>query len=350
MKNIILTLSFVGILLNSVSAGRLFQLTSDPNDAITLNQPVPPEPQFTTLDQAEDYLENHIDIYPGEIEVMPTNLGLNWRIQSNAAEGITDAAAGSLWGGTEYYKLVEDQSVSPSVFKLDPLELGDPHQDAPLVLNVKAEQQSGTKYVHIQAYVVLQEELASGMDKAAQVEFWFKSDPNGFLWERCVNMLNTYDGYAYQGVGPLQSGQFNALWDAGTDKPSFKTSTGKIRVLVSHDRTDEFGSPISGSGWDGFEPEKGPTFTASGDAPVNLEVPIDVFNSFLVNNSISRIGSYDYVANSALFPVYDITNTQFMEIFTTSTPPDSGKYAVGLVFDTGGAAGGSMSLKLTPVH
>ena len=90
------------------------------------------------------------------------------------------------------------------------------------------------------------------------------------------------------------------------------------------------------------------TFTASGDAPVNLEVPPDVFNDFLLNNSIPRIGSYDYVANSALFPVYDITKAQFMDIF--GTPPDSGKYAFGLVFDSGGAAGGSMSLKLTPVH
>jgi len=281
---------------------------------------------------------------------MPTNLGWTWRMYSSKAEELTDAAAGSLWG-IEYYKLVEDQSVSPSVFKLDPVEEGDQHQGAPLVLNVKAEQASGTKHVDISAYVVLGEDSpGSYTDKAAQVEFWFKSDPDAFQWERCVNMPNTYDGYAYQGEGAVQSGQFYAIWDAGTDKPSFKTSTGKIRVLVSYDRTDEFGSPISGSGWDGFEPEKGPTFTASGDAPVNLEVPMDIFNSFLLANSISRIGSYDYVANSALFPVYDITNTQFMQIFTTSTPPDSGKYAVGVVFDTGGAASGSMSLKLTPVH
>ena len=186
------------------------------------------------------------------------------------------------------------------------------------------------------------------MDKAAQVEFWFKSDPNGFLWERCVNMLNTYDGYAYQGEGAVQSGQFNALWDAGTDKPSFKTSTGKIRVLVSHDRTDEFGSPISGSGWDGFEPEKGPTFTASGDAPLDFPHPTDHFDTFLRDNSISRIGSYDYVANSALFPVYDLTTDHLLGL--TGNNYTAGKYAFGLVFDSGGAASGAMSLKLTPVN
>ena len=346
MKNIILALSFVGILLNSVSAASLYQLTSDPNDAITLNQPAPPEPQFTTLELAKEYL--HAQALGGPI----TNLGEVFMINDWEISNYTDASAADV-AGIQYYNLVEDQSVSPSVFKLDPVVEGDQHQGAPLVLNVKAEQRSGTKYVDIEAYVVLATETPySYTDKTAQVEFWFKSDPDAFQWERCVSLKANVDGSAasYQTEGAVQSGRFSALWDAGTDKPSFKTSTGKIRVLVSYDRTDEFGNPISGSGWDGFEPEKGPTFTASGDAPVNLEVPMDIFNSFLLANSISRIGSYDYVANSALFPVYDITNTQFMQIFTTSTPPDSGKYAVGVVFDTGGAASGSMSLKLTPVH
>ena len=97
--------------------------------------------------------------------------------------------------------------------------------------------------------------------QTAQVEFWFKSDPDAFQWERCVSLKANIDGLAsYQTEGAVQSGHFCDLWDAGTDKPSFKTSTGKIRVLVSYDRTDEYGSPISGSGWDGFEPEKGPTF------------------------------------------------------------------------------------------
>ena len=279
-----------------------------------------------------------------------SNLGEILYINEYEIPTYTEASSADV-AGIQYYKLVEDQSVSPSVFKLDPVLVGDQHQGAPLVLNVKAEQRSGTKYVDIEAYVVLGTETPhSYTDKTAEVEFWFKSDPNAFQWERCVSLKANIEGSAgvYQTEGAVPSGQFRAIWDAGTDKPSFKTSTGKIRVLVSYDRTDEFGSPISGSGWDGFEPEKGPTFTASGDAPLDFPHPTDHFDTFLRDNSISRIGSYDYVANSALFPVYDLTTDHLLGL--TGNNHTAGKYAFGLVFDSGGAAGGSMSLKLTPVH
>ena len=68
---------------------------------------------------------------------------------------MTNATAADV-AGIHTTSLWRINSISPSSFKLDTMEEGDHrHQGAPLVLNVKAEQRSGTKYVDIEAYVVL---------------------------------------------------------------------------------------------------------------------------------------------------------------------------------------------------
>jgi hypothetical protein len=251
--------------------------------------------------------------------------------------------------------VVEDNSTNPSTFKFEGVR-NDPYSGAPLVSDVYAQQEPGSKNVRIEFSLVLAfsdpNDPAMG-DKPSFLEFWFKPDPSSLQWEEC-HMFESAGGAPGSPGGNQKergaindSGNFYAIWKAGEQKPNFQTSTGKIRVMVTYDHEDPAspGTIIQGSQWDGYEAENGPTFTLdAGNPMIPFTDPEYMFFQVIDTNNITRLGSYNH--NGNFYPVYQLTSTQLGTLTNTAGIPD-GKYAFGGIADY---IGGPESLKIIPVN
>ena len=276
-------MSLLGILLNPLSAGVLYNLTPDPADSYTINNPLPHGVTATSVQDVNNWLDQENTNDPSTVFKLDTNLGRVWVLDRQMklvplTNLTTDPLDSSIEGISSGYLVVEDNSTTPSTLKFEGV-IGNPYQGAPLVSYVFAQQIPGTKDVQIDFSVLLAENSsggAPGTDKPSFLEFWFKPNPTSLQWEECM-MFETAGGAPGGGVGnqkepgPInESGGFFALWKAGDQKPNFQTSTGKIRVMVTYNHEDPNnpGNTIQGSGWDGYEAENGPTFTLDGGNPM----------------------------------------------------------------------------------
>ena len=356
MKKIIFSISLLGILLNPLSAGYLTTLTPDPSDSYTINNPLPNGVTATSVQDVNAWLYDENSNDPAGVELYDENIGRTWRFNGtrlvNWTTLTTDPLSGGILGD---FVVTEDNSTNPSTFKFEGIT-GNPYSGAPLVSNVHAQQEAGTKNVVIDFSLVLAHSDPNdpGMgDKPSFLEFWFKSDPSSPQWEECMMFESaggapgTPGGNQKQPGAINESGGFFAIWKAGNQKPNFQTSTGKIRVMVTYDHEDPNnpGTTIQGSQWDGYEAENGPTFTLNAGNPMipysNSE---NMFFQEIDTNNIARAGSYNH--NGNFYPVYHLTSAQLQNLTGTGGIPD-GKYAFGMAAS---APGSAETLHIIPVN
>jgi hypothetical protein len=353
MKKTLIGMSLLGIILNPLSAGMLFSPTPETTDTYTLNSNLNgasgPTP-INSIDDVITFLESESNYDPAQVSKLGSNIGTVWGIQSGKVFSWTGTDPGA-WAE---YIVIEDNTTTPATLKLDAV-MGSPYQGAPLVENVFAEQIQGSKNVLIDFSVTLADDSSgagggASSDKMSTLEIWFKSDPASPQWQECITFVTDSAGGGQtdpnqKAPGNLdQSGGFYAIWDAGTDKPNFQTTTGKIRVLVSYNR-EEGGGIISGSQWDGYEVQLGATFTANGAMPM-IDYPntaVDFVNAVHQQN-LARVGSHNH--EGTFFPVYQLSSLQIQNLTGSSGIPD-GKYAFGEVLDP---VHNTLSPKLIPVN
>ena len=356
MKNILFSMSLLGILLNPLSAGDIFSLSDDPTDTYTINNPLPNGVTATSVQDVNNWLDFESANDPANLTTLDTNIGPVWTLESSKLVNYTTLTTDPFGGGVyANFIVVEDNSTNPSTFKFEGMR-NDPYEGAPLVSGVYAQQEPGTKNVRIDFSLLLQTDDSGGYsttDKPSFLEFWFKSDPSSLQWEEC-HMFESAGGAPGSPGGNQkergainESGSFYAIWKAGEQKPNFQTSTGKIRVMVTYDHEDPAspGTIIQGSQWDGYEAENGPTFTLdAGNPMIPFTDPEYMFFQVIDTNNITRLGSYNH--NGNFYPVYQLTSTQLQTLTNTAGIPD-GKYAFGGIADY---IGGPESLKIIPVN
>ena len=352
MKNILFSMSLLGILLNPLTAGNLYELTPEATDSYIINNPLPNGVTATGLADIHFWLQDEHTNDPANIMVITGNLGDLFTIPGNKIVSWTAATTDPTPGGSNPYTITEDNSTNPSTFKFEGV-WSNPYVGAPLVTGVYAQQEPGTKDVRIDFSLLLAYADPSnhGMgDKASFLEFWFKSDPSSPQWEECHMFesagMDPASGQKQPGA-INESGGFYAIWKAGDQKPNFQTSTGKIRVMVTYDHEDPNspGFTIQGSQWDGYEAANGPTFTLNaGDPMLPYSNSENMFFQEIDTNNIARAGSYSH--NGQFYPVYHLTSAQLQNLTGTGGIPD-GKYAFGMAAS---APGSPESLHIIPVN
>jgi hypothetical protein len=355
MKNILFSMSLLGILLNPLTAGFVYNLTPDPADSYTIKNPLPNGVTATSVQDVNNWLDTEQANDPPGVMGQDTNLGIVWSFGGAKLVSWTTLTTDPTGGYYGIYLVVEDNSTTPSTFKFEGMR-NDPYEGAPLVSDVYAQQEPGTKDVRIDFSLVLASSDPADPsmgDKPSFLEFWFKSDPSSPQWEECLFFESaggdpgTSGGNQKQPGNINESGGFFAIWKAGDQKPSFQTSTGKIRVMVTYDHEDPSnpGFLIQGSGWDGYEAENGPTFTLDAGNPMlpysNSE---NMFFQEIDTNNIARAGSYSH--NGQFYPVYHLTSAQLQNLTGTGGIPD-GKYAFGMAAS---APGSAETLHIIPVN
>ncbi|MDA8823980.1 hypothetical protein N9N41_05735 [Opitutales bacterium] len=356
MKNILFSMSLLGILLNPLSAGEIWSLSDDPTDSYTINNPLPSGVTATSVQDVNAWLLSENSYDPAAVMMFDTNIGRAWAFDGTKLVNWTTLTADPAGGAYGNFLVVEDNSTNPSTFKFEGLR-DDPYTGAPLVSNVYAQQVAGSKNVLIDFSLLLQSDDSGGYppsDKASHLEFWFKSNPSSLQWEVCQGFESaaggapgTPSGNQKQNGAINESGGFYAIWKAGEQKPNFQTSTGKIRVMVTYDHEDPNnpGTMIQGSQWDGYEAANGPTFTLDGGNPmINYNNTEYMFFQEIDTNNIARAGSLNY--NGNLYPVFQLTSVMLQNLTGTGGIPD-GKYAFGGVSDY---VGGPVSFKIIPVN
>jgi hypothetical protein len=356
MKNILFSMSLLGILLNPLTAGFIYNLTPDPADSYTINNPLPNGVTATSTQDVLDWLESEFLFNSAEVSKGGSNIGTLWSFSGSKLVDWTTLAIDP-WGAGVYGEVIvtEDNSTNPSTFKFEGV-VASPYAGAPLVGYVYAQQEPGTKDVRIDFTLILAASVPGSPelgDKPSFLEFWFKPDPSSLQWEEC-HMFESAGGAPGSPGGNQkergainESGNFYAIWKAGEQKPNFQTSTGKIRVMVTYDHEDPAspGTIIQGSQWDGYEAENGPTFTLdAGNPMIPFTDPEYMFFQVIDTNNITRLGSYNH--NGNFYPVYQLTSTQLGTLTNTAGIPD-GKYAFGGIADY---IGGPESLKIIPVN
>jgi hypothetical protein len=350
-------MSLLGILLNPLTAGDIFSLSDDPTDTYTINNPLPNGVTAYSVQDVNNWLDFESANDPANLTPpFDTNIGPVWTLNGPKLVLWTILTADPFGAGVyANFIVVEDNSTNPSTFKFEGVR-NDPYSGAPLVSDVYAQQEPGSKNVRIEFSLVLAfsdpNDPAMG-DKPSFLEFWFKPDPSSLQWEEC-HMFESAGGAPGSPGGNQkergainESGGFYAIWKAGEQKPNFQTSTGKIRVMVTYDHEDPNnpGTIIRGSQWDGYEAANGPTFTLDGGNPmINYSNPEYMFFQEIDTNNIARAGSLNY--NGNLYPVFQLTSVMLQNLTGTGGIPD-GKYAFGGVPDY---VGGPVSFKIIPVN
>lgn len=349
MKKILIGVSLLGIIFNPLSAGQLYSPTPEPTDTYNLNSSLNGAAGVIAINSIDDalyFLESEHNYDPAAVGKTHSNIGNVWTLDNSKVFSWT----GTDPGFVAEYIVVEDNSTTPSSFKLDAV-MGSDYQGAPLVENVYAEQIAGSKNVRIDFSVLLASDLTGGAgpaEKASYIEFWFKSDPTSPQWEECQTFVVNSEGGPsdpnQKNRGSLDSsGEFYATWDAGTDKPNFKTDSGKIRVLVSYNRMVD-GTNVSGSQWDGYEVDMGPTFSRVEAEPmIDYPQAATEFSIYAHQQNLSRVGSYNHLGK--ILPVFQLTSTQLSDLSGTGGIPD-GKFAFGEVENDFG----TQSPKFIPVN
>ena len=78
MKNILFSMSLLGILINPLTAGEIWSLSDDPTDTYTINNPLPNGFTATSIQDINSWLDTEYTNDPAGVMKQDTNLGRVW--------------------------------------------------------------------------------------------------------------------------------------------------------------------------------------------------------------------------------------------------------------------------------
>ena len=131
MKNILFSMSLLGILINPLTAGIVYNLTPDPADSYTINNPLPNGVTAYSINDVLDWLQSEHDINSAEVMKGHSNIGTMWSFSGTKLVDWTTLAINP-WGAGAYGDVIvtEDNSTNPSTFKFEGV-VGNDYQGAP---------------------------------------------------------------------------------------------------------------------------------------------------------------------------------------------------------------------------
>lgn len=326
IKKITILLSILGVASSvfSQSSNIVYKLTDDPNDGLTV-QTDPFEKGMLVTESEFGSVKNYVG---SELEELTGVTGLT------AGDYVLIDAKYTYNPDTGF-----DEYVAGSA-TLEPVEDLGLFVGPPAVKNVRAEQIPGTKKVRIEYF---QQYDTSKPD--VFIEVWFRKSPDSIQWMRCME-LATGGGSALINLVPkmndaneivahtsnVSSNFMNIEWDAGAEQPDFKEDNCTIRVMAVYEKTDSGGGYIpmeqQGSGWDGYEADKGAMFDLDDTAPMlPWSDSMEVFFGYIDGEQIPRVGSYDQTGH--FYPVYNLTSTMLKDLTDIEGIPN-GNYAFGM--------------------
>ena len=315
MKKFSLSLILAVLLVSPAFAGKLFELTSDLNDSIVAAV----DPWNLPEGQFADHL--------GDSQFGPvlnfTAEQISYITSGNVADrqGLFAISGGERiengvdeWGNPKWEYV-------PNSAKLEPVIDRGEYSGQPIVANVQARQIPGTKTVGVDFFLQL---AADKITNDPYIEMWFRASQSDIQWKRCME-ISTAEG-AGANLTPKETSQWDEQsqtnvnsvtdhtisfgfqtegfvsleWDAGQEKPNFKTENAQIRIRVIYPDSD-----LKPYQWDGYDVSLGKMFEIDQGANA-LEVkdpsldPSDpqyfmkntqFFDNYMLSNSISRAGT-----------------------------------------------------------
>lgn len=324
MKKFLSSIILAVLLVSPAFAGKLFELTSDLNDSIVAAVDPHESSGGSSPDFAGESQFGPVFTYTSEQISYITNGAVADRQGLFAISGGERIEKGIDAYGNPMWEYV------PNSAKLEPVIDRGEYSGQPIVANVQARQIPGTKTVGVDFFLQLQ---ADKISQEPYIEMWFRASQSDIQWERCME-ISVPDG-AWANLTPKQTSQWDEqsqteqssitdhtirfgsegstsavgfvglLWDAGEEKPNFKTENAQIRIRVIYSgSTGEKPYPY----WDGYEVSLGKMFIIEQGASV-LEIndpsldPTDAnpssknfqfFENYITTNSIPRAGTFEF--------------------------------------------------------
>ena len=351
MKKLSLSLLLAVLLVSPAFAGKLFELTSDLNDSIVAAADPYILPDGQWAEQAGVSQFGDIFNFTSEQISYITSGAVADRQGLFAISG-----AESIENGTDEWGIPIWEYV-PNSAKLEPVIDRGEYSGQPIVANVQARQIPGTKTVGVDFFLQL---AADKITNDPYIEMWFRASQSDIQWKRCM-AISTVEGaganltpkntsqwdqqsqtyvesttdhtikLGYQG-SPVQitEGFVSLEWDAGQEKPNFKTENAQIRIRVIYSDSEMKPYPH----WDGYEVSLGKMFEIEQGANA-LEVkdpsldPSDpeyfnkntqFFDNYMLSNSISRAGTYEFTHEygTESLPVFSLSANDIQILTGTS--------------------------------
>jgi hypothetical protein len=326
MKKFLSSIILAVLLVSPAFAGKLYELTSDLNDSIVAAV----DPQESSGGSYPEFVADSqfgpVFTYTSEQISYITNGAVADRQGLFAISGGEWIEKGIDAYGTPIWEYV------PNSAKLEPVIDRGEYSGQPIVANVQARQIPGTKNVGVDFFL----QLDSGkISQDPYIEMWFRASQSDIQWERCME-ISVSDG-AWANLTPKQTSQWdeqsqtmqdsltdhtirfgtagdptqytegvvNLIWDAGSEKPNFKTENAQIRIRVIY--SGEAGEKPYPH-WDGYEVSLGKMFIIEQGANV-LEIKdpsldssdpdyynknLQFFENYITTNSIPRAGTFEF--------------------------------------------------------
>ena len=357
MKKFSLSLILAVLLVSPAFAGKLFELTSDLNDSIVAAV----DPHNLPEGQWPEHLGD-------------SQFGAVFNFTSEQISSITSGAVAdrqglfAISGGERIENGVDEWGnpkwdYIPNSAKLEPVIDRGEYSGQPIVANVQARQIPGTKTVGVDFFLQL---AADKITNDPYIEMWFRASQSDIQWKRCMK-ISTAEGaganltpketsqwdeqsqtnvnsvtdhtirFGYPGSPEQITEGFVSLeWDAGQEKPNFKTENAQIRIRVIYSETGDKPYPH----WDGYEVSLGKMFEIEQGAnalevkdpsldpsdPEYFNKSMQFFDNFVKTNSISRAGTYDFTHEygTESLPVFSLSANDIQ--FLTATSEQGGTF------------------------
>lgn len=349
MKKLSLSLLLAVLLVSPAFAGKLFELTSDLNDSIVaaVDAYNLPDGQWAEHEGVSQF---------GDI----------FNFTSEQISYITSGAVADRQGlfaisGSEMIENGVDEWGSPkweyvpNSAKLEPVIDRGEYSGQPIVANVQARQIPGTKTVGVDFFLQL---AADKITNDPYIEMWFRASQSDIQWKRCM-AISTAEG-AGANLTPKKISEWDDVtdhtiklgsqgspeqitegfvsleWDAGQEKPNFKTENAQIRIRVIYSDSEMKPYPH----WDGYEVSLGKMFEIEQGANA-LEVkdpsldPSDpgyfskntqFFDNYVLSNSISRAGTYEITHEDGTASLHVLSLSANDIQFLTGTSEQGGTF------------------------
>ena len=337
MKKLSLSLLLAVLLVSPAFAGKLFELTSDLNDSIVAAV----DPHNLPEGQWPEHLGD-------------SQFGAVFNFTSEQISYITSGAVAdrqglfAISGGERIENGVDEWGnpkweYVPNSAKLEPVIDRGEYSGQPIVANVQARQIPGTKTVGVDFFLQL---AADKITNHPYIEMWFRASQSDIQWKRCMK-ISTVEG-AGANLTPIKISEWDDVtdhtisfgyqtegfvsleWDAGQEKPNFKTENAQIRIRVIYSETGDKPYPH----WDGYEVSLGKMFEIDqGANALEVKDPSldpsdtsyyslnwDFFNNYMQSNSISRAGTYEFTHEygTESLPVFSLSANDIQILTGTS--------------------------------
>jgi len=350
MKKFSLSLILAVLLVSPAFAGKLFELTSDLNDSIVAAVDPYNLPEGQWLEPLGDSQFGPVFNFTSEQISYITSGAVADRQGLFAISGGERIENGvDEWGNPKWEYV-------PNSAKLEPVIDRGEYSGQPIVANVQARQIPGTKTVGVDFFLQL---AADKITNDPYIEMWFRASQSDIQWKRCMK-ISTAEG-AGANLTPKETSQWDEQsqtnvnsvtdhtisfgfqtegfvsleWDAGQEKPNFKTENAQIRIRVIYPDSD-----LKPYQWDGYDVSLGKMFEIDQGANA-LEVkdpsldPSDpqyfmkntqFFDNYVLSNSISRAGTYEFTHEygTESLPVFSLSANDIQ--FLTGTSEQGGTF------------------------